>query len=133
MEPPALHADITAIVAVLQPTVDCTVISAQEAAHGLPLADQGVLAVHADQLKDPDVRKPLSDLAHAADHLLVVRHDYSEPTLDSLAAPAHTLTYRARRRPTSRRRWLSASSASSTGSTTTPRRARPGHPRVHRP
>ncbi|MER5618569.1 hypothetical protein [Streptomyces sp. NPDC002215] len=45
--------------------MNCTVISAQEVAHRLPLRNQGVLVAHADQLKDPAVRTPLFDLARA--------------------------------------------------------------------
>ncbi|MFE9468594.1 hypothetical protein ACFYNW_34085 [Streptomyces virginiae] len=95
MESPILHQDTSATVAELQPGVQCTVISAQDAALQPTPAPGSVLAVHADLLRDPAVRVPLLVLAHATDHLLVARHDYSDPTLDSLAGPAHRLDYAA--------------------------------------
>lgn len=95
VESPVLHEDTSATVAELQPDVQCTVISARDAALQPPPAPGSVLAVHADLLRDPTVRVPLLVLAHATDHLLVARHDYSDPTLDSLAGPVHRLDYQA--------------------------------------
>ncbi|MFD3729750.1 hypothetical protein [Streptomyces sp. NPDC058671] len=94
VEAPVLHDDTSATVAALQPDVHCTVISGRAAARRPGPTLGGVLAVHADQLRDPAVRLPLLELARAADHLLVVRHDYSDTTLDHLAGPAHTLDHR---------------------------------------
>ncbi|MFJ5635281.1 hypothetical protein ACIQF5_21925 [Streptomyces goshikiensis] len=93
VESPILHEDTSATVAKLQPDVQCTVISARDAALQPPPAPGSVLAVHVDLLRDPTVRVPLLVLAHATDHLLVARHDYSDPTLDSLAGPVHRLDY----------------------------------------
>ncbi|WP_158717547.1 hypothetical protein [Streptomyces sp. NRRL WC-3744] len=71
----------------LQPDIHCAVVSADEAAL-LPAGSiTGVLAVHVDVLRDPDVRRPLLAMAHSASHLVVARHDYSDTTLDSLATP----------------------------------------------
>ncbi|MEU6071923.1 hypothetical protein ABZ864_47770 [Streptomyces sp. NPDC047082] len=92
VEAPALHTDVAATAAELQPDVHCTVLSAQEAARR-PEHRGGVLAVHADTLRDPDVRRPLLDLARAADHLVVARHDDSDTTLDAAAGPLHTVTH----------------------------------------
>ncbi|MFB7836230.1 hypothetical protein [Streptomyces sp. NPDC056056] len=86
-----LHEETRAAVAALQPGVQCTVISAQDAAFQPPSAPGSVLAVHADLLRDPIAREPLLELARSADHLLVARHDYSDPSLDSLAGTAHRL------------------------------------------
>ncbi|MFE0773314.1 hypothetical protein [Streptomyces sp. NPDC058861] len=93
VESPLLHQDTRATVAELQPGVQCTVISAQDAALQPTPAPGSVLAVHADMLRDPTVREPLLKLARATDHLLVARHDYSDPTLDTLAGPTHRLDY----------------------------------------
>jgi hypothetical protein len=90
VEFPALHDDITATVAELQPTVAVTVLSAREAAERAEHTG-GVLAIHADVLRETDVRHPLLELARAADHLVVARHAYSDTTLDALTGPAHPL------------------------------------------
>ncbi|MFD3657631.1 hypothetical protein [Streptomyces sp. NPDC058620] len=95
MEAPVLHDDISATVAKLQPDVQCTVISPKDAARQPLPAPGSVLAVHADMLRDPTVRQPVLELARAVDHLLVARHDSSDPTLDSLAGSAHRLDYQA--------------------------------------
>ncbi|GAA2639378.1 hypothetical protein GCM10010425_49290 [Streptomyces spororaveus] len=91
VESVVLHEETRAMVAALQPGVQCTVISARDAALQPPPAPGSVLAVHADLLRDPIAREPLLELAPAADHLLVARHDYSDPSLDSLAGTAHRL------------------------------------------
>ncbi|MGW3387364.1 hypothetical protein [Streptomyces cinereoruber] len=98
VESVVLHDEVRSTIAALQPTVQCTVLSAHDAAQQPAPAPGGVLAVHADQLRNPAVRRPLLDLARAADHLLVVRHAYSDTSLDDLASPAHTLDQRAFRR-----------------------------------
>ncbi|MFD6469657.1 hypothetical protein [Streptomyces goshikiensis] len=94
VESSVMHDDTRATVAALQPDVRCTVISARDAERQPAPTPRAVLAVHADQLIHPDVRRPLLDLARATDHLLVVRHAYSDTTLDDLAGPAHTLDHR---------------------------------------
>ncbi|MFJ4609527.1 hypothetical protein [Streptomyces griseus] len=95
VEATVLHDDTRATVARLQPDVRCTVISAQDTALQPPPSPGSVLAVHADLLGDPAVRRPVLELARAADHLLVARHDYSDPALDHLAGPSHRLDYQA--------------------------------------
>lgn len=95
VEAPVLHDDTRATIAKLRPGVQCTVISAQDAALQPPPSPGSVLAVHADLLRNPAVRQPVLELARATDHLLVARHDYSDPTLDSLAGPSHRLDYQA--------------------------------------
>lgn len=50
--------------------------------------------MHADVLRDPDVRRPLLAMAHSASHLVVARHDYSDTTLDALATPGLVLRLR---------------------------------------
>lgn len=94
VESSVMHDDTRATVAALQPDVRCTVISARDAERQPAPTPGAVLAVHADQLIHPAVRRPLLDLARATDHLLVVRHAYSDTTLDDLAGPAHTLDHR---------------------------------------
>lgn len=91
VESVVLHEETRATVAALQPGVQCTVISARDAALQPQPASGSVLAVHADLLRDPIARESLLELARAADHLLVARHDYSDPSLDSLAGTAHRL------------------------------------------
>lgn len=95
VESPALHDDTRATVAKLHPEVRCTVITAQDAALQPPPSPGSVLAVHADLLRNPAVREPVLELARAADHLLVARHDYSDPTLDRLASRSHRLDHQA--------------------------------------
>jgi hypothetical protein len=94
VESPALHTEIRSLVTELQPGLICTVFTADEAARQPADRVNGVLAVHADVLRDADVRKPLLEAARAADHLVVVRHAYSDRTLDALAGPRHTLRIR---------------------------------------
>ncbi|MFE8940954.1 hypothetical protein ACFYNX_26155 [Streptomyces sp. NPDC007872] len=98
VESVVLHDEIRSTIAALHPTVQYTVLSAHDAAQQPNPVPGGVLAVHADQLRNPAVRRPLLDLARAADHLLVARHAYSDTTLDDLAGPAHSLDHRAFRR-----------------------------------
>ncbi|MGW3930381.1 hypothetical protein ACWECC_20100 [Streptomyces microflavus] len=87
VESPVLHSEIRSFVRELQPEVRCAVISATEAALQPAGSINGVLAVHADVLRDADVRRPLLAMAHSADRLVVARHDYSDTTLDALATP----------------------------------------------
>lgn len=87
VESPVLHSEVRAFVRELQPEVRSAVISADEAALQPAGSIKGVLAVHADVLRDADVRQPLLAMAHSADQLVVARHDYSDTTLDSLATP----------------------------------------------
>ncbi|MFI5867098.1 hypothetical protein [Streptomyces sp. NPDC051546] len=89
-----LHSEVRAFVRELQPTVSSAVISAQEAALQPAGSTSGVLAVHADVLRDADVRQPLLTMAHSADHLVVARHDDSDTTLDALATPGLVLRLR---------------------------------------
>ncbi|MFE4304856.1 hypothetical protein ACFRR6_02070 [Streptomyces sp. NPDC056891] len=91
VESVVLHEETRATVAALQPGVQCTVISARDAALQPPSAPGSVLAVHADLLRDPIAREPLLELARGADHLLVARHDNSDPSLYSLAGTAYRL------------------------------------------
>jgi hypothetical protein len=91
VEHPLFHDEIRALVAQLQPDVDCTVTSAADAIRESADRIGGVLAVHADVLRSADVRRPLLKRADAADHVVVVRHDYSDTTLDELAGPRHAL------------------------------------------
>ncbi|MFE0773325.1 hypothetical protein [Streptomyces sp. NPDC058861] len=98
VESVVLHDEVRSTIAALHPTVQCTVLSAHDAAQQPNPAPGGVLAVHADQLRNPAVRRPLLDLARAAGHLLVARHAYSDTTLDDLAGSAHSLDHRAFRR-----------------------------------
>ncbi|MGW6144424.1 hypothetical protein [Streptomyces sp. NPDC055140] len=88
-----LHSEVRAFVSELQPDIRCAVISAEEAAWQPAGSITGVLAVHADVLRYADVREPLLAMARSADHLVVARHDYSDTTLDSLAAPGLELRY----------------------------------------
>lgn len=90
VESPVLHAEITAMVSELQPTVSFMVLSADEAAHQRPVFG-GVLAVHADVLRDTAARQPLMELAHMASHRVVARHSDSDTSLDDLAGSLHTL------------------------------------------
>ncbi|MEU9761933.1 hypothetical protein AB0D98_19730 [Streptomyces sp. NPDC047987] len=94
VEARSLHSDVRAFVREVQPTVRSAVIAAEEAALQPAGSINGVLAVHADVLRDADVRKPLLAMAHSADHLLVARHDYSDTTLDALATPGLVLRLR---------------------------------------
>ncbi|MFB6984628.1 hypothetical protein ACNPQN_32795 [Streptomyces sp. NPDC056297] len=87
VEARVLHSETRAFVRELQPDIRCAVISAAEAALQPAGSINGVLAVHADVLRDVDVRRPLLAMAHSADHLIVARHDYSDTTLDALATP----------------------------------------------
>ncbi|MGW6202079.1 hypothetical protein ACWF9B_00265 [Streptomyces sp. NPDC055089] len=87
VEARVLHAEIRAFVREMQPDIRCAVISANEAALQPAGSVNGVLAVHADVLRDANVRQPLLAMAHSADHLIVARHDYSDTTLDALATP----------------------------------------------
>ncbi|MFE9250937.1 hypothetical protein [Streptomyces sp. NPDC007088] len=91
VEARVLHSETRAFVRELQPDIRCAVISADEAALQPAGSIIGVLAVHADVLRDPDVRRPLLAMAHSASHLVVARHDYSDTTLDSLATPGLVL------------------------------------------
>ncbi|WP_331732385.1 hypothetical protein OG613_47910 (plasmid) [Streptomyces sp. NBC_00015] len=91
VEARVLHSEVRALVHELQPGIRSAVISADEAALQPAGTTTGVLAVHADVLRNADVREPLLAMAHSADHLLVARHDYSDTTLDSLAAPGLVL------------------------------------------
>ncbi|MFD6329210.1 hypothetical protein ACFWGI_06475 [Streptomyces niveus] len=93
VEARVLHSEIRSFVDELQPDVPCAVLSADEAALQPDGGIAGVLAVHAGVLRDPDVRQPLLAMAYGADQLVVVRHDYSDTTLDSLATPGLVLTY----------------------------------------
>ncbi|MEU3872595.1 MULTISPECIES: hypothetical protein [Streptomyces] len=94
VEARSLHSDVRAFVREVQPEARSAVISAEEAALQPVGSINGVLAVHADVLRDADVRKPLLAMAHSADHLLVARHDYSDTTLDALATPGIVLRLR---------------------------------------
>ncbi|MCX4681324.1 hypothetical protein OG413_39700 [Streptomyces sp. NBC_01433] len=87
VEARVLHSETRAFVRELQPDIRCAVISAAEAALQPAGSINGVLAVHADVLRDVDVRQPLLAMAHSADNLIVARHDYSDTTLDALATP----------------------------------------------
>jgi phosphoenolpyruvate-protein kinase (PTS system EI component) len=89
-----LHSQIRAMVGELQAEVSSAVLSADEAALQPAGSVDGVLAVHADVLRDPRVRQPLLAMARSADHLVVARHSYSDATLDDLAGPVHTLGIR---------------------------------------
>lgn len=91
LEARVLHSEVRAFVRELQPDVRSAVISADEAALQPAGSVTGVLAVHADVLRDSDVREPLLAMARSADHLVVARHDYSDTTLDSLATPGLVL------------------------------------------
>ncbi|MEU7031890.1 hypothetical protein AB0A60_34985 [Streptomyces sp. NPDC046275] len=91
VEARSLHSDVRAFVREVQPEARSAVIAAEEAALQPAGSISGVLAVHADVLRDADVRKPLLAMAHSADHLLVARHDYSDTTLDTLATPGLVL------------------------------------------
>lgn len=94
VEARVLHSEIRAFVREMQPDIRCAVISADEAALQPAGSVNGVLAVHADVLRDADVRQPLLAMAHSADHLVVARHDYSDTTLDALATPGLVLRLR---------------------------------------
>ncbi|MFE7961407.1 hypothetical protein [Streptomyces sp. NPDC057413] len=94
VEARSLHSDVRAFVREVQPEARSAVISAEEAALQPDGSINGVLAVHADVLRDADVRQPLLAMAHSADHLLVARHDYSDTTLDALATPDIVLRLR---------------------------------------
>ncbi|MFF7115415.1 hypothetical protein ACFY91_24330 [Streptomyces albogriseolus] len=94
VEARSLHSDVRAFVREVQPEARSAVISAEEAALQPDGSINGVLAVHADVLRDADVRQPLLAMAHSADHLLVARHDYSDTTLDALATPGLVLRLR---------------------------------------
>lgn len=94
VEARSLHSAVRAFVHEVQPTVRSAVISAEEAALQPSGSINGVLAVHADVMRDADVRQPLLAMAHSADHLLVARHDYSDTTLDALATPGLVLRLR---------------------------------------
>lgn len=94
VESRVLHSEIRSLVRELQPEVSSAVLSADEAALQPAGSINGVLAVHADVLRDPRVRQPLLAMARSADHLIVARHDYSDATLDDLAAPVHALRIR---------------------------------------
>lgn len=89
-----LHSQIRAMVSELQTEVSSAVLSADEAALQPAGSVDGVLAVHADVLRDPQVRQPLLAMARSADHLVVARHYYSDATLDDLAGRVHTLGIR---------------------------------------
>lgn len=91
VEARVLHSEVRAFVRELQPDVRSAVISADEAALQPAGSITGVLAVHADVLRDADARRPLLAMARSADHLVVARHDYSDTTLDSLATPGLVL------------------------------------------
>lgn len=88
-----LHFEVRTLISELQPDVRSTVLSADEAALQPDGSITGVLAVHADVLRDPDVRRPLLAMAHSADRLVVARHDDSDTTLDDLATPGPVLRY----------------------------------------
>ncbi|MET7489526.1 hypothetical protein [Streptomyces sp. NPDC005538] len=94
VESRVLHSEIRSLVRELQPEVSSAVLSADEAALQPAGSINGVLAVHADVLRDPRVRRPLLAMARSADHLVVARHDDSDTTLDDLAAPVHPLRIR---------------------------------------
>lgn len=94
VEARSLQSDVRAFVREVQPEARNAVISAEEAALQPTGSINGVLTVHADILRDADVRKPLLAMAHSADHLLVARHDYSDTTLDALATPGLVLRLR---------------------------------------
>lgn len=94
VESRVLHSQIRAMVSELQTEVSSAVLSADEAALQPAGSINGVLAVHADVLRDPGVRQPLLAMARSADHLVVARHDYSDATLDDLAGPLHALRIR---------------------------------------
>ncbi|MGY3056119.1 hypothetical protein ACVWZD_000363 [Streptomyces sp. TE3672] len=94
VEARVLHSETRAFVREVQPDIRCAVISADEAALQPAGSINGVLAVHADVLRDVDVRQPLLAMAHSADHLIVARHDYSDTTLDALATPGLVLRLR---------------------------------------
>ncbi|MFI0813527.1 hypothetical protein [Streptomyces echinatus] len=102
VEARTLHSDVRAFVREVQPEARSAVISAEEAALQPDGSINGVLAVHADILRDADVRKPLLAMARSADHLLVARHDYSDTTLDALATPGLVLRLRDLMPPASR-------------------------------
>ncbi|MFJ5817359.1 hypothetical protein ACIQGT_26195 [Streptomyces sp. NPDC093108] len=87
VEARVLHSETRVFVREMQPDIRCAVISADEAALQPAGSINGVLAVHADVLRDVDVRQPLLAMAHSAGHLIVARHDYSDTTLDALATP----------------------------------------------
>ncbi|MFF7953614.1 hypothetical protein [Streptomyces griseorubiginosus] len=89
-----LHSQIRAVVAELQTEVSSAVLSADEALLQPAGSINGVLAVHADVLRDPRVRQPLLAMARSADHLVVARHASSDATLDPLAGPVHALGIR---------------------------------------
>ncbi|MFJ5951444.1 hypothetical protein [Streptomyces noursei] len=91
VESRVLHSEVRSLVRELQPDARFTVISADEAPLQPAGSVTGVLAVHADVLRDEDVRPALLDMAESADHLVVARHDYSDTTLDSLATPGLVL------------------------------------------
>jgi hypothetical protein len=86
-----LHAQARSLVREVQPDVRSTVISASEVALQPAGSIDGVLAVHADVLRAPDVRQPLLAMAHSVDPLVLARHDDSDTTLDALATPALVL------------------------------------------
>lgn len=94
VESRVLHSQIRAMVSDLQTEVSSAVLSADEAPLQPAGSINGVLAVHADVLRDPRVRQPLLAMARSADHLVVARHYYSDATLDDLAGPVHTLGIR---------------------------------------
>ncbi|WP_435059666.1 hypothetical protein [Streptomyces sp. bgisy060] len=94
VEARSLHSDVRSFVREVQPEARSAVISAEEAALQPAGSINGVLAVHADVLRDADVRKPLLAMVHSADHLLVARHDYSDTTLDAFATPGLVLRLR---------------------------------------
>ncbi|MER5615904.1 hypothetical protein [Streptomyces sp. NPDC002215] len=102
VEARVLHSETRAFVREVQPDIRCAVISADEAAFQPAGSINGVLAVHADVLRDVDVRQPLLAMAHSADHLIVARHDYSDTTLDALATPGLVLRLRDLRPPAPR-------------------------------
>ena len=91
VESRSLHSEVRDFVCELQPDVRSAVISADEVALQPAGSITGVLAVHADVLRDADARRPLLAMAHSACHLVVARHDYSDATLDSLATPGLVL------------------------------------------
>jgi hypothetical protein len=91
VESPVLHDAVAADVAELEPSVSCTILSAERPSELPHTFSGGVLAVHADVLREPAVRQPLQNLAEAAEHLIVIRHAHSDTTLDSLAGPRHVL------------------------------------------
>ncbi|MFH8260499.1 hypothetical protein [Streptomyces roseolus] len=94
VEARSLHSDVRAFVREVQPETRSAVLSPEEAALQPAGSIDGVLAVHADVLRDADVRKPLLAMARSADHLFVARHDYSDTTLDALATPGLVLRLR---------------------------------------